>query len=150
MDYGGSAASGMAIAEVDYRDPTIDKRLVEFCLAIPEEQFLRKGVTKSLLRRAMAGRLPDAILEERRKGLVGADWHLRIAPYRDRFAESLARLEASDLARRCLDLGRMRRLIDHWPRDDWHTARVAIDYRVALCRGLAAGEFILWVEEGNQ
>ncbi|HEX9079143.1 MAG TPA: asparagine synthase-related protein, partial [Desulfuromonadaceae bacterium] len=43
VDAGGSAAAGMAAAGVDYRDPTMDKRLVEFCLAIPEEQYLRNG-----------------------------------------------------------------------------------------------------------
>jgi asparagine synthase (glutamine-hydrolysing) len=144
----GYAIGRPGAADADARDPTIDKRLVEFCFAIPEEQYLRDGVTKRLLRRAMAGRLPAAIMEERRKGLVGADWYLRVAPYKERFAEAVAGIESSETARRCLDIPRMRRLIDEWPRDGWWEPRVAVNYRMALCRGLAVGAFIRHVEEG--
>ncbi|HEX9022747.1 MAG TPA: asparagine synthase-related protein, partial [Geobacteraceae bacterium] len=114
------------------------------------EQYLRNGTAKFLLKRAMAGRLPDMILKERRKGLVGADWHRRVAPYRERFAESLARMEGSETARRLLDLERMRKLVDNWPKDDWHTAKVMMDYRSALCNGISAGQFIIWLEGGCQ
>jgi asparagine synthase (glutamine-hydrolysing) len=144
-----SAAGAVDMNGVSYRDPTIDKRLVEFCLAIPEEQFLHHGQTKSLLRRAMAGQLPAMILDERRTGSVGADWYLRVAPYRDRFAEAVERVASSETARELLDVPRMRGLIDSWPRDGWSSQGVAYDYRLALCRGLAAGEFICWVEEGG-
>ncbi|MBS0472121.1 MAG: asparagine synthetase B [Proteobacteria bacterium] len=36
----------------DQRDPTCDRRLFEFCLSIPDEQFLRGGHTKALARHA--------------------------------------------------------------------------------------------------
>lgn len=145
-----SAAGGLGINGVNYRDPTIDRRLVEFCLAIPEEQFLHHGQPKALLRRAMAGRLPSLILEERRSGRVGADWYLRVSPYRDRFAESVEHVASSGSASQFLDVPRMRRLIDRWPRDGWSNRSVENDYRLALCRGLAIGEFICWVEEGGR
>lgn len=146
VDFGSFAHNGTGI---ERRDPTADRRLVDFCLAIPEDQFLRRGTTKFLLRRAMAGRLPPTILNERRSGFVGADWYLRVAPHRDRFAEAVARLEASPTARRCLDLPQMRRLIDQWPKDDWNSRAVLTRYRAYLLRGVAVGEFIRWVEGGN-
>ncbi|HEY2202563.1 MAG TPA: asparagine synthase-related protein, partial [Solirubrobacteraceae bacterium] len=43
---------------VDPRDPTADRRLVELRLTIPEDQYLRGGVYRSLVRRAMAGSCP--------------------------------------------------------------------------------------------
>jgi asparagine synthase (glutamine-hydrolysing) len=145
----GSGNSGASITGVDSRDPTADKRLAEFCLAIPDEQFLRNGQRKYLLRRAFAERLPPMILEERRKGMTGADWHLRVAPYRDRFAEAVERVARSPIAQTCLDIPRMRRLIDRWPRDDgWSASAVVHEYRLGLCRGLSAGDFICWVESG--
>lgn len=42
--------------------PFWDKRLVEFCYGLPLEQRLRNGYSRSLLRRAIAGRLPDQIV----------------------------------------------------------------------------------------
>lgn len=50
-------------------DPFTDQRLVEFCFALPDEQFLRGGRARSLVRRAFQGRLPAAVLANSRRGL---------------------------------------------------------------------------------
>jgi asparagine synthase (glutamine-hydrolysing) len=50
-----------AAAGVEPRYPFWDRRLVEFCLALPPEQKLRDGWPRSILRRAMQGILPPAI-----------------------------------------------------------------------------------------
>lgn len=52
------AASAVA---VEPRDPFLDRRVAAFCLALPAEQKLGGGWPKAVLRRAMAGRLPDAV-----------------------------------------------------------------------------------------
>jgi len=52
---------GAAACGVEYRHPFYDRRLVEFALALPEEQRQRADVGKVVLRRALAGRLPDAV-----------------------------------------------------------------------------------------
>ena len=46
--------------QLDYRDPTYDRRIIEFCLTVPLEEFLRDGQQRSLARRAMAGRCRPA------------------------------------------------------------------------------------------
>jgi asparagine synthase (glutamine-hydrolysing) len=46
---------------VEARHPLFDRRLVEFCLAIPWQQHFLNGWTKPLMRRAMKGIIPDAI-----------------------------------------------------------------------------------------
>ena len=148
LDGAGSASAG-APNGTEYRDPTVDLRVIEFLLAIPEDQFLRNGQTKWLLRRAMSGRLSPLVLKERRKGLAGADWYLRVAPYRDRFAAAIEECGASPILTRLLDLSRMRRLIDQWPRANWDSMRVANEYRMGLCRAISMGQFVRWVEQGN-
>lgn len=50
-----------ALAGLDVRFPFFDKRLVEFCLALPSEQKLDQGQIRLILRRAMEGILPKAI-----------------------------------------------------------------------------------------
>lgn len=49
------------------RYPFGDRRLIEFALALPEEQRWRDGQTKYVLRQAMRGLLPDSILRRRSK-----------------------------------------------------------------------------------
>lgn len=147
FDRGAGAAGGVARCGVDFRDPTIDRRVVEFCLAVPDEQYLRLGQTRYLLRRAMAGRLSPLVLDEWRKGLCGADWYLRVAPYRSRFADGVEDIAQSPVARHCLDIPRMRRLTADWPRD-WSTLAVRREYGMGLDRAIQAGAFLRWVEEG--
>jgi asparagine synthase (glutamine-hydrolysing) len=46
---------------VEARLPFLDHRLVEWLVALPDDFKLRQGVTKVLLREAMAGILPEAV-----------------------------------------------------------------------------------------
>jgi len=52
---------------IEARVPFLDRRLVEFCLALPAEEHLRDGHTKSLLRRSLAADLPERIVRRRDK-----------------------------------------------------------------------------------
>ena len=54
--------------QTEVRHPYLDRRLVEFALAIPPEQLIRPfGDSKSIVRRAMRGLVPDAILRRTNK-----------------------------------------------------------------------------------
>ena len=76
---------------IDYRDPTADRRLVEYCLAVPDEQYILKGQARSLARRAFADRLPGVVLNESRKGLQAADWWVGFSGARDAIADEVER-----------------------------------------------------------
>ena len=68
---------------IDIRTPAFDRRVVEFCIGIPEDQYLRKGCDRWLIRRAMKGRLPDVVLYKRKYGVQAADWYPRLTRERD-------------------------------------------------------------------
>jgi asparagine synthase (glutamine-hydrolysing) len=51
-----SAAFGLEV-----RYPFFDRRLIEFCVALPANQKLKRGWTRSIMRRAMTGILPAAV-----------------------------------------------------------------------------------------
>lgn len=53
---------------LECRAPFLDHRLVEFCMRIPPTLKLRGGQTKHLLRRAMHGVLPEAIVRRPKQG----------------------------------------------------------------------------------
>ncbi|WOJ95237.1 asparagine synthase-related protein [Congregibacter variabilis] len=52
---------------VDVRHPFFDRRIAEFSFAIPDDLWLRDGQPKWLLRQAMAGSLPNELLDARHK-----------------------------------------------------------------------------------
>lgn len=63
------------------RDPTRDKRVIDFCFRIPLRQYVQKGQDRLLLRRSMTGIMPEQVrLNNRVKGLQSADWLQRIDP----------------------------------------------------------------------
>ncbi|MGH7741508.1 MAG: asparagine synthase (glutamine-hydrolyzing) [Candidatus Eiseniibacteriota bacterium] len=52
---------------IETRLPFLDYRVVEFALSLPDDQRLDGDVTKSILRRALADRIPPSILARRDK-----------------------------------------------------------------------------------
>lgn len=150
VDIGSDLDTGyQAMFGIETRSPTADVRLLEFCLALPEEQYLRDGQPRWLIRRAMADRLPPKVLENRKRGLQAADWYERLSAARETLQAELAGLERSELARRVLDLPRLRRLFEQWPRDGWDELQTYIDYCRVLESGLMAGRFLCWFERGG-
>jgi asparagine synthase (glutamine-hydrolysing) len=134
---------------VDLRDPTGDERIVGFCLSLPEEQYLRDGMSRRLIRRAMAVRLPTEVLENRMRGLQAADWFERLRAACPEILNELADLEQCQLARNALDLERMRRLVEQISATGGDMDRLFMDYRMILEKGLALGRFLRWFESGG-
>ena len=129
--------------QLDSRDPTYDRRIVEFCLTVPLEEFVRGGELRSLARRAMVGRLPSSTLKRRMRGRQSADWYLNLTEVRGRMGAEVERLRSSPLACRMLDLERMASLIQKWPSDGFEKNRVIESYHITLTRGLSVGKFLL-------
>ncbi|MDT8759750.1 asparagine synthase-related protein [Sphingomonas psychrotolerans] len=142
VDFGNNQKGALAGWGVDLRDPTIDRRLVEYCMSIPVAAFLDRQRIRGLAKTAFAGLLPDCVLTERRKGHQAADWHESFALQHERVRSEVARLAQVESASVALDLEQMRALADDWPQDDWGSSRVEFRYRYALLRGLVSGHFL--------
>jgi asparagine synthase (glutamine-hydrolysing) len=134
---------------IDRRDPTADVRLLEFCLAVPTEQFLSQGVPRALARRALADRLPKIVLENFRTGVQAADWHERLTAVRNQVAIEIDRIAACSAAANTLDLPRLRQMVENWPVHDWHRREVTFEYRFTLLRAILAGHFLRRVTGAN-
>jgi asparagine synthase (glutamine-hydrolysing) len=52
------------------RYPYLDRGLLEFIYAVPREQLVRPGQRRSLMRRALAGVVPEELLNRKRKAFV--------------------------------------------------------------------------------
>jgi asparagine synthase (glutamine-hydrolysing) len=148
-DVGSFHAATLAGWGIDCRDPTADRRVVEFCLSLPEDQYLRHGVSRRLVRRAFADQLPPEVLGQVGKGVQAPDYHEQIEASREELLAEIDSMANSPMARRCLDLPRLRRMLENWPESGWRHPDRTREYRLALLRGMAAGRLILDVEGGN-
>lgn len=75
------------------RDPTNDLRVVRFCFSLPDEQFVRNGYDRALIRRSTQGILPDEIrLNQKTRGIQAADWIHRMIPQWDQLMREAEQL----------------------------------------------------------
>lgn len=142
MDRGNFNKGVLAGWGIDQRDPTADRRLVEYCLSVPMDQYLHNGELRSLGRRAFSDRLPAAVLDARRRGYQAVDWHEGLAAARTDIAGEIDRLAPCQPAARMLDVQRMRGLIATLPESGWERPEIMNAYRLALLRGVSAGHFL--------
>ena len=79
------------------RYPYLDRDLLEFIYAIPREQLLKPGQRRSLMRRSLAGIVPDEILNRKRKAVVtrspmvaiASEWELLVQMTQGMLSSSL-------------------------------------------------------------
>jgi asparagine synthase (glutamine-hydrolysing) len=131
---------------VDVRTPLADRRLVEFCLAVPEEHHMTNGQPRLLIRRAMAGRLPPNTLAARERGLQAAAWFENMSAERTALLTEVEAFEADGLTSRILDLPTMRTLLEQWPQERPLDGGGVARYRGQLALGLVTGRFLLWAQ----
>jgi len=91
---------------IEVRYPFFDRRLVEFCIALPPGQRLRGGWTRSILRRAMEGILPPEVQWRTGKGNLSANVRLLMKTEREALDEVF--LADSDVLRDYVDLAALR------------------------------------------
>ena len=133
---------------VEMRAPGMDRRLVDYCLAIPLDQYLHQGQPRALIRRAMLGFLPESVRVDHTRGLQGADWHLYFDEEKEEICREVERMAKSDAVRHLLDLDAMQAMTAVWPKD-WAGADGGMQYRYKLLRGLAMGRFVRWFNGEN-
>jgi asparagine synthase (glutamine-hydrolysing) len=124
---------------IDERDPTADRRLAEFCLALPAEQLFSGGVTRRLARLALIDRLPDSVINGVR-GYQYPDWYERLD--KESLRRTLSELEAGSMASLLLDFHELRELVSRWPSgDQWGAIDNIATYRLDFLMALSAGAF---------
>jgi len=136
------------------RDPTGYRPLLEFCLSIPDDQYLRNGEYRWLSRRMLRGVVPDAVLDAKQAGRQGADWYFRLGRRRQALRRELEALEADPVMARRLDLPSLKSALDDWPAEaplqaNREELAVAQRLELAVGRAITTARFIQYVEGKN-
>ena len=126
------------------RDPTMEKRLAEFCFAIPDEQYRLNQQDRALIRRAMVGLLPEAVRLNTQRGLQAADLAPRLQAEMPALQTVMAHLEASALARETLDIPKMQSVLQALQGGRAQIdAQTTVKCMTILTRGIQTGMFLL-------
>lgn len=136
-------AAGLASAS-----PTADRQVIEFCLAVPEEQFCAGGDRRALIRNMMQGLLPEQVLRERRRGMQAADAFSLMLRDRESFVQELKQMQQVDLVRQAMDLPRLQALVQQWPQRASSIAEHD-GYTNVLPRAVSMGRFLRRMEQGE-
>jgi len=147
VDMGSYNKGTLAGWGIDLRDPTADRRLIEWALSVPDEQYILGGEPRSLARRAFADRLPPELVGEQRRGYQAADWHIGVSGALGEMVAELDGIERCRPGEALVDVAQLRALVRDWPdfaADDprWNQPAIVDRYRSMLLRGVAAGHFL--------
>ena len=104
---------GLALYNVDLRDPTADRRLIEFCLSLPADQIVGSHGQRPIYDLAFADLVPEPVRTAPRKGMQGADWFEIYDP--EEIAAGFRRYAANRLVRDLIEIERVFPLLDAWP-----------------------------------
>jgi asparagine synthase (glutamine-hydrolysing) len=128
---------------IEGRHPFYDRRVLEFALAIPEDQQARLDLTKFVLRTAMKGLLPECVRQRRTKGRLGRIFvqifeklggeHL----FEKTAMESNGWIDAGRMQQICAERLNSPRPFDLWPL--WTTFAVDLWYREVFGNSTGAG-----------
>ena len=149
MDFPGDLCTGYrALFGVELRDPTGDRRLIEFCLAIPQEQFLGTDEPRWLVKRALKDQLPASVLHSELRGEQDPGWYERLTGIRQQIASHISRPNGYLEKSKVMDLKKLQDIMDNWPDKgtDWNSYERMVNYRLCLLRCVMVGAFLDWYE----
>jgi asparagine synthase (glutamine-hydrolysing) len=130
MEYG--AAFGL-----DIRDPTMDRRVVEFCWQVPDRVFWAQGRQRGLIRDVMRAHLPAEVIFNPRRGLQSADIAGRILAQNAEIEDAIRQLDHTPLAKAWLDIPYMLRILENLKRGEGAAGSAS-----TLLRALGVGIFL--------
>jgi asparagine synthase (glutamine-hydrolysing) len=132
---------------LEVRDPTADVRLIEFCMSVPDEQYVYEGGDRMLIRRAMEGLLPYEIQWNLRRGKQAADVTLRLLDHVEEMDLVLDRLSTSFSAANYLDIDAMRHAWDEVRANQTLVTKFRAEN--LLLRGIMTGLFLESLEQDS-
>jgi asparagine synthase (glutamine-hydrolysing) len=144
LDFGTERKGALSESGIDVRDPTADRRLIEFSFTVPPDHLFRNGIPRSLAREALVKRVPAQILNSKVRGHQAADWfeHVSIAE----ISEMIQEIATSPTARELIDFRAIEAAISKWPDRNFHRSDILARFAGFLPVTLATGYFILEAE----
>lgn len=136
---------------LDVSRPLIDLRVIRFCMAIPDTQFLHNGERRWLARRLLrASGVPSPLAANTGRGAWCPEWFTHLNARKPLLESELAVMRESAAVRRLIDVDRLTRMVQDWPTDAAAAEPRRLELDTILTRALHVGAFIQWAERGTR
>ncbi|MFM5925065.1 MAG: asparagine synthase-related protein [Novosphingobium sp.] len=136
------------IYEVRMRDVPANRALLEFCLSLPSEMFLREGQIRWLGRELARGIMPEQQRLSRRVGTQYTDWHALLTPRVPEMRAALREARANpDVS--FIDFDRLEAVLDLWPAEATLDDEVYFPCAYTLPRALAMIRYVNFMTGRN-
>ncbi|CAA0094957.1 Asparagine synthetase [glutamine-hydrolyzing] 3 [BD1-7 clade bacterium] len=138
-----------SLTGVERRDPTHDKRVIEYCFGIEEAEYCRGGQARSLIRDAMKDVVPKKILYRQSRGMQPPSFSARLHEPSSELWAQVEALEGSSQVKRFLDVPKMKVMLQR-SLDGGANGQEAQRIKRTLERAYSVGGFIRYVEGENE
>ena len=126
---------------IEMRDPTFDKSLMEYCLSVPDHIYVSGGKDRMLLRKSFEGMMPPEVLWNINRGRQAADIGHRVVKFQDTGKAILDELSQSPLCNEILDIERMKLILNDLIKGV--NSKNNNEAGTVLLRGITDGLFLL-------
>lgn len=145
-DIGDYTTASEAIFGIDYRDPTADRNVIEFCQAIPLHLFQRGFRDRLLVREGMKKYLPAKLRWRKTRGAQVADWYLKFDAELTLFHKMNQSLNVSALGK-YFDVKSLNNLLQNWQppdhnKENYLSYKFLLDYRWKFSRGMTTYTYL--------
>jgi asparagine synthase (glutamine-hydrolysing) len=138
LEYGAHLSARLGVA---WLAPLLDKRLIEYCLALPSDQKVRNGWSRLALRRAADGLVPDSVAWRSDKGAFSPDFHQRLDAEADQMRDIVAGIDRDSVIREYVDVSKLEETVQKL-RANGGTSCSAAELLLRLGAGLMTTRFV--------
>ncbi len=135
--------------EVSTRDPATYRPLVDFCLGLPTEMFMRDGETRWLARQLGHGLMPEAQRTMPGHGQHSSDWHKRLTPRIGDMRREVAAIKSDPILGPMIDTDILEHNLDNWPAAQSVADEIFYPHAFRLPRAIAMGRYIRFMTNRN-
>ena len=97
------------------RDPTKDRRMIEFCMKLPANQFVSRGIERRLVREYLESHLPKEIIADHtHRGMQSADMIERLTRNWSQIYRECSAVLQEDMACKLLNLPKIKEMLERY------------------------------------
>lgn len=134
----------------DLRDPTLDRRVVEFCLGIPPEICLNQGQDRLLIRTGLRGVIPNVVANRYTRGAQGIHWKQQVHKEWSAIVSAVESYKQCGLAKSVINLDALTTWLHRWGSTPNPSRKQETLFNTVVLRAVIYGEFCRWWEEFHQ
>lgn len=136
--------------EVSTRDATAYRPLIEFCMGLPTDMFLRDGSSRWLARELGKGKMPEAQRLMKGHGQHNTDWFVRYTPKLAEMRQAVAEIREDPLLDGLIDADQLEHDLDSWPEAPTYDGDAMMAATMRLPRTLALARYVKFMNGNNR